>query len=227
MSTTRGDLVPARIYKTNEQGTAILNPIINCMFNPFEYTVSKTNSYGEEARNQSDSPSVNFKKAGPQTLKLALVFDTYETGADVSLETSRLWNFMSPTEAVTADNTDKKEPPRVAFEWGVFRFAAVITNMTHKFTLFKKDGTPVRAKVDITFTQYNDIDDYKNRPQNPTSGGGPIMQTWQVIRGDRLDNIAANVYGDATKWRLIAEYNQMDNPLVLRPGQFITIPMKT
>jgi nucleoid-associated protein YgaU len=96
--------------------------------------------------------------------------------------------------------------------------------MTQKFTLFKKDGTPVRAKVDITFTQYNDIEDYKNQAQNPTSGGGPVLRTWQVIRGDRLDNIAADVYGDATRWRQIAEYNGLDNPLALRPGQRIIIP---
>ncbi|MBX3061266.1 MAG: LysM peptidoglycan-binding domain-containing protein [Anaerolineae bacterium] len=221
MATTRGNLVPAVIYKADENGEKI-GFEVPCMFNPFEYTVSKTNNYSEEAKNQSDSPSVNFKKAGPQTLKLALVFDTYETGEDVSQQTRQLWKFMQPTEA--AANSDKKEPPRVAFKWGSFQFAAVITNMTQKFTLFKKDGTPVRAKVDITFTQYNDIEDYKNQAQNPTSGGGPVLRTWQVIRGDRLDNIAANVYGDATKWRHIAEYNGLDNPLALRPGQRIIIP---
>lgn len=219
MATTRGNLVSAEIYKTNEAGTAKDEPIVPCMFNPFEYTVSKTNSYSEDPKNQSDSPSVNFKKAGPQTLKLALVFDTYETGEDVSQQTRLLWKFMEPSEA--AANSDKKEPPRVAFAWGPFRFTAVVTNMTQKFTLFKKDGIPVRAKVDITFTQYDDkVPDY----QNPTSGGGSVMRTWQVIRGDRLDNIAADVYGDATKWRQIAEYNDLDNPLALRPGQHIMIP---
>jgi nucleoid-associated protein YgaU len=44
------------------------------------------------------------------------------------------------------------------------------------------------------------------------------------VRGDRLDLIAANVYGNATKWRLIAEYNNIDNPETLKPGQTIMIP---
>jgi hypothetical protein len=219
MSTTRGNLVPATIYEADEDGSKIGDEV-SCMFNPFEYTVSKTNSYTEDPKNQSDSPSVNFKKAGPQTLKLTLLFDSYESGEDVSLQTNKLWAFMRPDKALS--NSDKKEPPRVAFHWGVFRFAAVITNMTQKFTLFMKDGTPVRASVDITFTQYNDVNDYP--AQNPTSGGGPVLRTWQLIRGDRLDNIAAAVYGDATKWRQIAEYNNLDNPLAVRPGQRITIP---
>ena len=38
------------------------------------------------------------------------------------------------------------------------------------------------------------------------------------------DSIAAEVYGDATKWRAIAEYNEMSDPLTLRPGQRIIIP---
>jgi hypothetical protein len=36
---------------------------VPCMFNPFEYTVSKTNSYTEDPKNQSDSPSVNFQES--------------------------------------------------------------------------------------------------------------------------------------------------------------------
>ncbi|MCP4360644.1 MAG: LysM peptidoglycan-binding domain-containing protein [Chloroflexi bacterium] len=222
MSNTKGDLVQASIYKADEDGKKI-GFEVPCMFNPYEYTVSKTNTYAEKSKNQSDAPSMDFKKAGAQTLKLSLIFDTYDTDKekqDVSKITRDLWKFMQPTEAVA--NSDKKEPPRVAFHWGVFRFAAVITSMTQKFTLFLIDGTPVRAKVDVTFTQHKDTDDY--RGQNPTSGGGPVMGTYQIIRGDRLDNIAADVYGDATQWRYIADYNGIDNPLALRTGRRIVIP---
>ncbi|MCA9926563.1 MAG: LysM peptidoglycan-binding domain-containing protein, partial [Anaerolineales bacterium] len=60
--------------------------------------------------------------------------------------------------------------------------------------------------------------------QNPTSGGGPIQEVRKVVQGDRLDLIAADVYGDATQWRHIAAYNRIRNPKSLRPGQLITIP---
>jgi hypothetical protein len=222
MSTTRGDLVTALIYEADEKGNKI-GFEVPCMFNPFEYTVSKTNNYAEDPKNKSDAPHMDFKKAGAQTLKLTLTFDTYEKDEDVSKTTNKLWKLMEPTKPKKG-NPKKKEPPYAAFEWGVFRFAAVVTNMTQKFTLFTKSGTPVRAKVDITFTQHNDLNDYPG--QNPTSGGGPIMQTWNVTRGDRLDTIAASVYGDATKWQLIAEYNNIDNPLALITGEQIIIPQE-
>ncbi|MCA9972369.1 MAG: LysM peptidoglycan-binding domain-containing protein, partial [Anaerolineales bacterium] len=51
-----------------------------------------------------------------------------------------------------------------------------------------------------------------------------VLRTWPVIRGDRLDLIASAVYGDATRWRQIADYNNLDDPLTLRPGQRLIIP---
>ena len=223
MSTTRGDLVPATIYKLNKAGSEVDKVV--CMFNPFEYTTSKSNSYSEKDNNQEGVPHMEFKKSGAQTLKLELMFDTYESGEDVSQQTRKLWTFMMPTEP--SDSEDKKEPPGVAFHWGSFYFVSVLTNMTQKFTLFKHDGTPVRAKVDVIFTQHEDVEDYGVRPpQNPTSGGDKVLRTWQIIKGDRLDTISASVYGDATLWRQIAEYNNLDHPSAVRPGQQIVIPQR-
>jgi hypothetical protein len=151
-----------------------------------------------------------------------LIFDTYEKGTDVSQVTNDLWKFMMTKTQQASSKNKKVEPPQVAFRWGVFEFVSYITNMTHKFTLFKKDGTPVRANVDVTFTQYTDVDDYS--PQNPTSGGGPIERVWQVVAGERLDTISAEVYQNAGKWRLIADHNHLRDPLALRPGMRLRIP---
>jgi nucleoid-associated protein YgaU len=76
--------------------------------------------------------------------------------------------------------------------------------------------------VNVTFSQYKDLNDYPG--QNPTSGGGPIERVRTIIAGDRLDLIAAEVYGDATQWRSIAAYNGIVDPLDLRPGTRLNIP---
>ena len=41
---------------------------------------------------------------------------------------------------------------------------------------------------------------------------------------ETIDAIAFAELGDASKWRLLAAYNRIDNPLRLRPGQRIMIP---
>lgn len=223
MNNTRGNLVAARIYEVdldgNEKGGGLS---VACMFNPFEYSVSKSNTYEEAPKNQADTPQGEFFKSGAQTLELNLIFDTYEEDADVSQLTNKLWKFMLTRTQEASSQNEKIEPPQVAFEWGVFKFVSYITSMTQKFTLFKNDGTPVRASVDVTFTQYTDVNDYPR--QNPTSGGGPIERIWQVVAGERLDIIAAQVYRDASKWRRIADHNNLRDPLALRPGMQLRIP---
>jgi len=222
MSNTESSLQPARIYDVDSGGEEIGNVSIDCMFNPSEYSVTKTNTYKEESRNRSDVPSFEFEKAGPQTLTLTLLFDTVYDDEDVSLRTEKLWKLMESKTRTEGSRTKKVPPPEVAFEWGVFRFVAVITKMTQKFTLFDKDGKPLRAQVEVTFTQHKDTNDYPR--QNPTSGGGEIERVWRVVAGDRLDAISYAVYGDATRWRAIAEYNGVRDPLALAAGRQLVIP---
>jgi hypothetical protein len=223
---TRGGLQPAVIYECEEQGNSISKKSgglsVSCMFNPFEYSVKKSNKYEAKFKDGSDVPTMEFTGAGEKTLTLKLTFDTYDDKAgqkkDVSEITRVLWQLMQ----VKRDSSGKKRPPPVAFEWGTFQFYAVLTSITQKFTLFLNDGTPVRAEVDVTFSQHLDAEEY--RRQNPTSGSETMERVWQVKAGDRLDLISAAVYGEATAWRRIAEYNQIRNPLLLQVGQRLRIP---
>jgi len=221
---TRGNLKPAVIYECEESGSQVKKKgggvSINCMFNPFEYSVTQSHSYTAEFKNSSNVPDMKFSKAGEKSLSLKLTFDTYADKKDVSRETAKLWKLMQ----VPGSGRGKEKPPPVCFEWGTFQFFAVIKSVTQKFTLFLNDGTPVRAEVDLSFAQHWDSTEYTWQKQNPTSGGGPVDRIWLVQGGDRLDLIAAEVYGDATRWRSIAEYNDLLNPFVLRPGQRLRIP---
>ena len=48
--------------------------------------------------------------------------------------------------------------------------------------------------------------------------------THTVKDGDTLPSISYRAYGDATRWRLIAEANGVDNPLHLRRGSSLALP---
>ncbi len=217
-------LTKARMYCTDKEGSGQTGPGVNCYFNPHEYTITKTNTFGEDPENSSTVPKVYLKKMGPQNLKLKLIFDGYESGKDVGDEMHKMWELMNPKHSPEyKEHKDKKvPPPYVAFEWGPFKFIAVIKTMSQKFLLFKPNGTPVRAEVTVTLTQY--LDNYKYGAQNPTSGGGPTEQVWRVKQGDRIDLIAAHTYGDATRWPQIASYNDISNPHLLRTGMILNIP---
>jgi nucleoid-associated protein YgaU len=216
MPTTRGGLEPATI--TNKT----TGDVVPCMFNPFEYTISKQNQYENAETKGRNIPRVRFRQGGAQTLALKLLFDTYGEATDVRGITGALWRMMMIDEDHADSRTGKGEPPHCIFRWGKFEFEAVITRLTEKMTLFLRDGTPVRCEVDIAFQQV--IDEEEHAKQNPTSGGGAAHKTRLVLAGDRLDLIAFEEYGDATRWRLLAAANQITDPLRLRSGQVLMIP---
>jgi hypothetical protein len=226
VATTRGNLAPAVIYQCDKEGSRKGDLSVDCMFNPFEYTVSQSNRFSEPATATGSQVKAEHSQTCGRELRLSLVFDTYESGDDVQDKTKPLWELMLPRTVKVQEggrDGDKYQPPLVAFEWGSFKFVASITNITQKFTLFKSDGKPVRARVDVSFKEY--VDPEQEGPTNPTSGGGPVERIWHVVAGDRLDTIAAEVYGSATQWRRIAERNRILNPLTMQPGQRLRIPI--
>jgi hypothetical protein len=194
---------------------------IPCMFNPEKYSVTKSNRFNTPTDdNVIRPPKPEFQGYGRSQLQLgSLIFDSYETGEDLTRTTNKLWDLMGPQERGDPQST----PAEVKFEWSTFSFQAFIESMTIDFTLFDKDGKPVRAEVSITFVESDDPTRHTHS-QNPTSGGGPALEVRQIVSGDRLDLIAAEVYDDSGKWRLIADYNGINDPLAIRPGQTIAIP---
>jgi len=55
---------------------------------------------------------------------------------------------------------------------------------------------------------------------NPTISGN----TYTVVKGDYLWNIAVRVYGDGFKWVEIAKANKLANPNLIHPGNVFVLP---
>jgi hypothetical protein len=218
MAMTRGGLRPAKIINVTGGDQ------VECMFNPFEYTLSKQNQWEKKPTKGKNTPEVRFKQGGSQVLKLKVYFDTLHAGSDVRAYTDKLWKMMLVDESTRHAQSDKSAPPEVAFEWGRLYFKAVLTNMTQKFTLFDEQGTPLRCEVDLTLEQMIDIDDYGSQsPSIPTSTQA-APQTAQVTSADRIDTIASQNGLSPDSWRDVAAANNVNNPLQLQPGQNMNIP---
>lgn len=223
MPLTRSKLAVATIHESDEFGNPI-GIVVPCMFNPYEYTITKANTYTPSQANRKDVPRMEFQQAGAQSLTLALTFDAYLGASDLTATMALLWKLMEANTRRVQNREKKVVPPYVAFQWGVFKFVAVISNMTQTYSLFAQDGRPLRAKVTTTFVQFKDPHDFSDILQNPTSGGGPAERMIRVEIGDRLDTLAARFYGNASRWREIAERNGIVNPLSLRSGQVLALP---
>jgi nucleoid-associated protein YgaU len=207
----------------------ITGEVIKCFFNPNEYALAKQNKWEEKTAKGEQVPHMEFSGGGPISLKLQLLFDSYEDhdgwpgGGDVRAYTRGLWRLMEVEPGNKNPKTQKGEPSHCRFEWGDhWAFEAVIESISEKFTLFRDDGTPVRALVDVSFKQIKDESKFPG--QNPTSGGSPGDRLHTVRAGETLAGIAYEAYGDATVWRCIADANALDDPRKLRPGMALLVP---
>lgn len=196
---------------------------VTCHFNPDTFTLDRTINWNVDTSIGGDASSVSFAGGQASDLTMTLLFDTTDTGNDVRDTYATLVELSLIDQTSKNTTTGMGEPPLCRFEWGRFlTFTAVITKLTQKFSMFKADGTPIRAEVTVTFKQVEEA----TRPQNPTTRTEP-RRIWVVSEGQTLAWIAYKEYGDAAYWRHIAETNNLPDPLDLKAGQVLKLtPLK-
>jgi nucleoid-associated protein YgaU len=192
---------------------------VACQFNPKDFTISRAIKWVYRNKKGKDVGPAEFAGGEAQDLTVKLIFDTTDTGSDVRDKYKTLLEMAQIDETKTDPKTGKGEPPMCMFQWGTYlSFKGVIKQITQNFTMFKPDGTPVRANVDVTFSET----ELGKKGQNPTTRS-ESRKIWVVHEGQTLDWIAYREYGDPACWRHIAETNDLANPLDLRPGQVLKL----
>lgn len=194
---------------------------IDFQFNPKEFTIAKQAKWERKpARGAKKATMPEFTGADAAKLTLELFFDATDSpDGSVVADVEQLFSCCVPLEETQAQK--KPSPPWVVFGWGsVVGFVACVTSVSAKYSLFRPDGTPVRATCSVTLEEIPGV----NRPQNPTSGGLASRRTHTVVAGDTLPSVAYRQYGDPNLWRALAEANDLDDPLRLRNGTTLLIP---
>jgi nucleoid-associated protein YgaU len=217
--------VPAIIEIEAKDRGPNLPAVIPVQFNPPEYTLAKAAQIAEIAIPGIDAPILQFVRGQTQTLALELFFDTTRSGSteskvvDVRLMTdvvAQLGRIQPKTHA----------PPRIRFIWGMgLSFRAIVDNVQQKFTLFNPAGIPVRATLTMSFKEYKTLEE-QLKELNLQSADHTKRRV--VRQRDTLSRIAFEEYGDASKWRFIADHEGNRTRLTdlrrLTPGMELAIP---
>jgi len=196
---------------------------IYVLFNPTEYTFEDASKWQDYPANAHKS-ELQYTGGDRKRLSMELFYDTYEMKEDVRLYTGKLSQLL----VVTTNNNNKgAQPPTLQLSWGKanpdlgFPFKCVLESLKQQFTLFDTDGTPVRAKVSVAFKEYELP---KEEQQKAPRRGSYPEQTYTVREGETLSSIAAGLWNDPLKWRLLADANRIRNPRILKAGQSLLVP---
>lgn len=195
----------------------------------------------------SDSPLL-ATGGGTTELVLELLFDVSKQTSprpesSVQALTAPLWN-LAENGADDAGGERRNAPPVVRFVWGkAWNICAVVVSVAERFEHFTSEGVPRRSWVKLRLLRCQDsppadtprlaADTDVERllaelPEGEVQlhavageGADDEPDAGQV---ERIDQLAYRYFGDASLWRLLADFNGLDDPSRLSPGTVLRIP---
>ena len=200
------------------------------LFNPTEYSISKSNEWKYEKVTGTTFTPPSFGGGNPRELTLSLLLDASLLGKTQHVRgiTDDLFKMME-VPGGSQGGSSTAAPPFITFTWGSeTTFKSVCTSLTVAYKLFRPNGDPIRADVKMTLKQAETAGTASangaNRAGNPTTRANAGHGVHTVKDGDSLPSIAYDTYGDATVWRAIADVNGIENPMHLRRGSALSLP---
>jgi hypothetical protein len=163
-----------------------------------------------------------WRGGGPRTMSVNVLLDaSLSSNGGIQPDVDLLFACCQPT--MMSLMMQMPSPPFVIFGWGLtIGFLAYMKSVSAEYTLFRPDGTPLRASASLTMEEIP----IQVPMQNPTSGGA-VRRTRTVVAGDTLQSISRTEYGKPTMWRAIAHANGIEDPLRLQPGTTLLIPPRS
>ena len=226
---------------------------IPCLLNPASITIrriagvrSRDSSSGPLTGAALQDDPLLYTGGGMTELLLDLLFDVSLVTAPEPVE-----NVQSLTGPLTslAEGQEGEDGygqvPLIRFIWGkAWNILGVVAAVAERLENFTPSGAPQRSWLRMRLIRVGDT----KTPATSTLGNmQPLMldpdepppspeeiDFYQVQgTGDapeegsgsqRLDEIAASRYGDPAWWKVIAAFNQVENPWDISPGRVLMIP---
>ncbi len=181
-------------------GDNVADPI-SVHFNPVSLQLQVSN----ELKDTGNAARKQYIAKTTTKLTMDLVFDTTDTGVDVTRTTSKLQAFIAPKSA--AKDPQQTPPPLVLFSWGALAFKGIAENYKETIDFFSANGVPLRSSINLTLSRQDAVfDPAKNAPDN---AGTVDDNLFDAPAGNAAD--LANAAGAPAAARAVAAANGEEN----------------
>jgi hypothetical protein len=198
---------------------------IPVQFNPEDYTLNRDINYAQIGVPGLSAPILQFVHGNLQTLDMELLVDTYESHREGSRTLNQaqedVRNLTGKITRLMEIDPTTHAPPPLLFTWASLSFRCLLARMAQRFVMFMPDGTPVRARLQVTFYELRNADFEAKEIKRETAD---FSKQYQVLQGDTLSAIAFKTYGNPAVWRPIAIRNGIDDVRELPSGTRLVVP---
>jgi hypothetical protein len=197
---------------------------ITVMINPEKYERKYGINYTQGTALGASAISPKFNKFGEDSINFELLYDS--TGVVKlpglnNLSDGVQYDIDELKKIVYNYNSSSHEPNYVKLIWGNLLFQGRLTDLAITYTLFRPDGIPLRARVNLSFKGYVSIDDMiKQENKNSPDLSHIII----VKQGDTLPLLCHKIYNNSAYYLKVAEVNNLMNPRKLNPGDKLIFP---
>ncbi len=190
-----------------------------------------------------------YTGGGTTEILLDLLFDVTISGSSLNTEDVRdLTRPLTTLAEGEVGDDGYGQVPLVRFVWGkAWNVLGVVVAVAERLEYFTPNGSPQRSWLRMRLLRTGDSGaaDFEPLDDDLAPEGLPgeldvppdELRFYQAKGGgesaedeggegsvERLDEIAARCYGNSSWWRLIASFNNIDNPSDLSAGDLLMIP---
>jgi hypothetical protein len=227
-------IAKAELWELGADGQKVSGSRVVVQFNPETLKVSFANQIVPPANggstDQRGTAATQFVGKGTTKLSVQLWFDVtaelaqgQQNETDVRQLTKKVVYFITPKPS--KKDPSKDVPPAVRFQWGTFQFDGIMESMEESLEFFSAEGKPLRASVTLSLSQQR-IEFAFVKPEQTGATGAPgksrpgTRSLTQAAAGQTLQGLAST-QGQTGDWQAIASANGIENPRMLKAGQFI------
>jgi len=213
-----GSLTKLRIDGYSDAGFSASVGSYSLQLNPETYKHSHGSSYEKETATDTAGVSTKFVIMDPQTLSFEFYLDA--TGV-VPGVTSLADSIASFKAMVYNYNGEIHSPNYLVVSWAETAFRCRLTQLDIEYTLFKPSGSPLRAKLNVSFEEYLSPDEIAKRSKKSS----PDLSHVRVVQaGDTLPLMCFRIYGDSRYYPWVARHNRLDHFRRLAVGSRLMFP---
>jgi len=195
---------------------------ITVQINPASYTHNHSVNYDNATPQGAPGASLKFKGIPPETVSFDLYFDA--TGAVPNSTSSVKTQIDAFKSTCFTYNGSIHEPNYIILSWGSLVFKSKLTSLNISYTLFKSDGTPLRAKATVNFEEALDNSTIATEAGNESPD---LTHTIVFKQGDTLPLLCNQVYKSSSYYLAVAKFNNIVNFRSIKPGKLLYFPPLT